>query len=105
MGFLFESKNDILKLLLPVEKGRSEEHTSELQSPYDLVCCLLLEKKNDVTFSAPITNTMSCVCEVMNCCAISILKRKPAHAAETSRQSAFLAPSVLCTQHAVAGNR
>src|SRR5207248_8228198 len=25
--------------------GRSEEHTSELQSPYDLVCRLLLEKK------------------------------------------------------------
>src|SRR5207248_8633554 len=24
---------------------RSEEHTSELQSPYDLVCLLLLEKK------------------------------------------------------------
>src|SRR5207248_9865948 len=24
---------------------RSEEHTSELQSPYDLVCRLLLEKK------------------------------------------------------------
>src|SRR5207248_5380335 len=29
----------------PVDK-RSEEHTSELQSPYDLVCRLLLEKKN-----------------------------------------------------------
>src|SRR5207248_5657630 len=30
---------------------RSEEHTSELQSPYDLVCRLLLEKKktNDHT--------------------------------------------------------
>src|SRR5207248_9940149 len=26
--------------------GRSEEHTSELQSPYDLVCRLLLENKN-----------------------------------------------------------
>src|SRR5437867_8908408 len=26
--------------------ARSEEHTSELQSPYDLVCRLLLEKKN-----------------------------------------------------------
>src|SRR5437867_8504732 len=26
-------------------KERSEEHTSELQSPYDLVCRLLLEKK------------------------------------------------------------
>src|SRR5207248_6447614 len=28
-----------------VERVRSEEHTSELQSPYDLVCRLLLEKK------------------------------------------------------------
>src|SRR5438094_10097028 len=28
-----------------VEQRRSEEHTSELQSPYDLVCRLLLEKK------------------------------------------------------------
>src|SRR5437867_8657160 len=30
----------------PVVLTRSEEHTSELQSPYDLVCRLLLEKKN-----------------------------------------------------------
>src|SRR5437867_7403556 len=29
----------------PDEVKRSEEHTSELQSPYDLVCRLLLEKK------------------------------------------------------------
>src|SRR5207248_11169493 len=28
-----------------VQSLRSEEHTSELQSPYDLVCRLLLEKK------------------------------------------------------------
>src|SRR5437867_8320618 len=27
------------------DRARSEEHTSELQSPYDLVCRLLLEKK------------------------------------------------------------
>src|SRR5207248_9829195 len=27
--------------------SRSEEHTSELQSPYDLVCRLLLEKKKE----------------------------------------------------------
>src|SRR5207248_9218439 len=27
---------------------RSEEHTSELQSPYDLVCRLRLEKKNNI---------------------------------------------------------
>src|SRR5260370_3300644 len=29
--------------------GRSEEHTSELQSHLNLVCRLLLEKKKDVT--------------------------------------------------------
>src|SRR5207248_11470488 len=28
-----------------LREERSEEHTSELQSPYDLVCRLLLEKK------------------------------------------------------------
>src|SRR5258708_31419301 len=32
---------------LRVEVDRSEEHTSELQSPDHLVCRLLLEKKND----------------------------------------------------------
>src|SRR5207248_3850802 len=34
-------------LLAPAveDRKRSEEHTSELQSPYDLVCRLLLEKK------------------------------------------------------------
>src|SRR3989454_4543752 len=30
---------------LPRERARSEEHTSELQSPCNLVCRLLLEKK------------------------------------------------------------
>src|SRR5256885_3608793 len=29
-------------------KGRSEEHTSELQSPCNLVCRLLLEKKKSL---------------------------------------------------------
>src|SRR2546428_9229822 len=33
---------------------RSEEHTSELQSRSDLVCRLLLEKKNQNTDPAPI---------------------------------------------------
>src|SRR5215468_7156922 len=30
---------------VPPPRGRSEEHTSELQSHHDLVCRLLLEKK------------------------------------------------------------
>src|SRR5438552_13699935 len=32
----------------PVNLARSEEHTSELQSPDHLVCRLLLEKQNNV---------------------------------------------------------
>src|SRR5207244_11028284 len=34
---------------LEVWRSRSEEHTSELQSPDHLVCRLLLEKKNKAT--------------------------------------------------------
>src|SRR2546426_7405563 len=33
--------------LTTIKPGRSEEHTSELQSPCNLVCRLLLEKKKD----------------------------------------------------------
>src|SRR5699024_12744403 len=34
---------------------RSEEHTSELQSRFDLVCRLLLEKKKDGKATEPVT--------------------------------------------------
>src|SRR6202158_2970529 len=36
-----------LKIVINGQPLRSEEHTSELQSPPDLVCRLLLEKKKD----------------------------------------------------------
>src|SRR5207248_8377871 len=35
---------DLLTNFIKIVVTRSEEHTSELQSPYDLVCRLLLEK-------------------------------------------------------------
>src|SRR6266850_5371576 len=35
---------------------RSEEHTSELQSPCNLVCRLLLEKKKNVSKTVPPAN-------------------------------------------------
>src|SRR5437773_12532855 len=38
-------------VLALLEGIRSEEHTSELQSHHDLVCRLLLEKKNNITVS------------------------------------------------------
>src|SRR2546430_5004425 len=37
---------DLLKLQYFLQQDRSEEHTSELQSQSNLVCRLLLEKKN-----------------------------------------------------------
>src|SRR5207249_8773069 len=41
-----EANQESLKNLQSNLKDRSEEHTSELQSRFDLVCRLLLEKKN-----------------------------------------------------------
>src|SRR5437879_11098552 len=40
--------NNVLREILKAE--RSEEHTSELQSPMYLVCRLLLEKKKKIIF-------------------------------------------------------
>src|SRR5256885_5025706 len=40
-GFAGRAMNDFLETIV----ARSEEHTSELQSPCNLVCRLLLEKK------------------------------------------------------------
>src|SRR5688500_19959022 len=37
---------ELLGLTIASVQNRSEEHTSELQSPCNLVCRLLLEKKN-----------------------------------------------------------
>src|SRR5256885_7236512 len=39
--------------LVPGHRVRSEEHTSELQSPCNLVCRLLLEKKKQKTSQLP----------------------------------------------------
>src|SRR5256885_6231229 len=51
----FETGSDTLALLLCMKADvpiRSEEHTSELQSPCNLVCRLLLEKKkNDMIYT------------------------------------------------------
>src|SRR5699024_1187469 len=42
---LFRPKKNFARLNKSNERLRSEEHTSELQSRFDLVCRLLLEKK------------------------------------------------------------
>src|SRR5438067_9516735 len=45
---LMNIRNFGRKSLVEVQDKRSEEHTSELQSRFDLVCRLLLEKKNSI---------------------------------------------------------
>src|SRR5437868_12660892 len=42
--------NSAKKKIRPRSSGRSEEHTSELQSRFDLVCRLLLEKKKEINY-------------------------------------------------------
>src|SRR5256885_6459741 len=44
--------------------ARSEEHTSELQSPCNLVCRLLLEKKKGVEFRVPAKNKIAIAARV-----------------------------------------
>src|SRR2546426_3322208 len=43
--------DDLLEVRCWVSERRSEEHTSELQSPCNLVCRLLLEKKKKNTLT------------------------------------------------------
>src|SRR5688500_19836867 len=45
---------------LKAYSGRSEEHTSELQSPCNLVCRLLLEKKNKTGCTVKIPQNTTC---------------------------------------------
>src|SRR5256885_12683110 len=50
-GYKFATRRLLAGWRLPRDRCRSEEHTSELQSPCNLVCRLLLEKKKEVILS------------------------------------------------------
>src|SRR5438094_6225966 len=45
LSYLSPERGVVTATIVRLHVERSEEHTSELQSPYDLVCRLLLEKK------------------------------------------------------------
>src|SRR5436189_3433764 len=53
------STTDDLRKTAQRQVGRSEEHTSELQSPMYLVCRLLLEKKKKVRATTSTPNSAS----------------------------------------------
>src|SRR5260370_11844124 len=52
VGLLSAIGTVVANLTVALTTGRSEEHTSELQSHLNLVCRLLLEKKKKMTFRA-----------------------------------------------------
>src|SRR5256885_12834066 len=53
---LLRPRPGTMKMSMRALRRRSEEHTSELQSPCNLVCRLLLEKKkHQYTYSIPVT--------------------------------------------------
>src|SRR5258708_23391693 len=47
----------VLSCIQVMDGSRSEEHTSELQSPDHLVCRLLLEKKKNISLAIRFTHT------------------------------------------------
>src|SRR5256885_4920291 len=56
-------------------RARSEEHTSELQSPCNLVCRLLLEKKKKHTMVQPASLTQRSHCQTSTFVPCSALLR------------------------------
>src|SRR2546430_10280724 len=59
-GFICDNRAQFLSLLIrQIQRIRSEEHTSELQSQSNLVCRLLLEKKNTSCWQASCTSCRS----------------------------------------------
>src|SRR2546426_2664084 len=57
----------IAEALIATATGRSEEHTSELQSPCNLVCRLLLEKKKRRLPIEQAGSYMDCRCLQSDC--------------------------------------
>src|SRR5258708_22024828 len=58
LGFTFLAMS-YLSIQYLLDRYRSEEHTSELQSPDHLVCRLLLEKKNQHPLCVPRADSRS----------------------------------------------
>src|SRR5437762_610766 len=70
---------DVLRDPSAAAYGRSEENTSELQSPMYLACRLLLEKKNEPQLRDENANNDKSVHGVLNPTSHSCLRRDAAH--------------------------
>src|SRR5256885_5316310 len=67
-----------LQVLVKDDSGtpRSEEHTSELQSPCNLVCRLLLEKKKKIELRKALLIITISRCEFVSVCRLVSLTRR-----------------------------
>src|SRR5437867_8692852 len=59
-------------------EDRSEEHTSELQSPYDLVCRLLLEKKKRSNVAAAVADVQAVQVKFLTS-TLTMYRKHPCH--------------------------
>src|ERR1022692_1091215 len=79
----------------PWHSRRSEEHTSELQSPCNLVCRLLLEKKKTIHTNAPCFSASS----TASFRRASARGPSPRHSSEhTDRPSGYGCPTSSCSR-------
>src|SRR3989454_8712622 len=75
--------------------SRSEEHTSELQSPCNLVCRLLLEKKKTTQHQSP--------CNIV--CPLLIQKKKIPHSCHSSHRYGTVSRTRINTQPSLGTTR
>src|SRR5690348_18158197 len=59
-GVSAQTGSDSKSTISRIDTPRSEQHTSELQSPVHLVCRLLLEKKNATHHHSPTYSRSAC---------------------------------------------
>src|SRR6202453_248 len=75
---------DFLRVPFFLRKNRSEEHTSELQSPQNLVCRLLLEKQSTRRF---FSRFHGLIYSILPCCSMPAARQTPAHATRRPARS------------------
>ena len=75
-------------------EGRSEEHTSELQSPDHLVCRLLLEKKKNFQLSIPHTYIHTYIHIYMHT-QVTFSKKWYYHSTAFDADSGYIIPNLL----------
>src|SRR5256885_3217867 len=76
-----------MAIIASTKRSRSEEHTSELQSPCNLVCRLLLEKKKNIMDHAARLHT-----RIKSDQSVKTIDKRHVHTRETPREAGLFSP-------------